>query len=642
MIVKMKFLSITGPRNDIERMAGQYLSKYEIQLEHALTELKTVQNLRAYTDKNPYEEILRQASEYLPADLHTDREVPDMTVDKAEQILREAEKNLTDLKERKTELIAKCEKCKASMDSIEPFQGLEFDVHSLLNFHYEKYRFGRISKEYFDKFDRYVYDTLDTIFYKCKSDEEYVYGVYFVPASLADKIDAVYASMHFEHIFIPDEYEGTPTHAYEELKEELAKLDEELVSMDQKITSVVADRIDELAAASAYLKKRSASFDIRKYAALTKEKDNVFYILCGWMPEDQADAFQKELEEDEQTFVVVEDDHDNIFSTPPTKLHNLKIFRPFEMYVKMYGLPAYNEMDPTMFVAITYAFIFGAMFGDVGQGLVLLLGGFFLYKKKGMDLAAIIGSAGIFSTFFGFMYGSFFGFEDVLPARWLKPKEAMMTLPVVGQMNTVFVVAIVFGMFLILTAMILHIIVAVRNHDIEGTWFDTNGVAGFIFYGFVVASLILFMSGHALPATIIMVLVLGLPLLAMAFKEPLTAWMEKKKAELDGGVAMYLVLTFFEMFEVLLSFFSNTLSFVRIGAFAVSHAAMMEVVLMLAGFENGATGNWLVIVLGNAFVCAMEGLIVGIQVLRLEYYELFSRFYKGTGHAFKPYKMNEK
>ncbi len=68
----------------------------------------------------------------------------------------------------------------------------------------------------------------------------------------------------------------------------------------------------------------------------------------------------------------------------------------------MYGLPAYNELDPTMFVAITYAFIFGAMFGDVGQGLVLLLGGFFLYKKKGMDLAAIIGSAGIFSTFFGF------------------------------------------------------------------------------------------------------------------------------------------------------------------------------------------------------------------------------------------------
>ena len=84
--------------------------------------------------------------------------------------------------------------------------------------------------------------------------------------------------------------------------------------------------------------------------------------------------------------------------------------------------------------------------------------------------------------------------------------------------------------------------------------------------------------------------------------------MDKKKAELDSGVGMYLVQTFFEMFEVLLSFFSNTLSFVRIGAFAVSHAAMMEVVLMLAGFENGGGGNWLVIILGNLFVCcAMEG-----------------------------------
>ena len=85
---------------------------------------------------------------------------------------------------------------------------------------------------------------------------------------------------------------------------------------------MVSDRVDELAGAMQFLEKRSASFDIRKFAALTKEKDNVFYILCGWMPEKQADAFQKEIEDDEKTFVVVEDDHDNIFSTPPTKLKN--------------------------------------------------------------------------------------------------------------------------------------------------------------------------------------------------------------------------------------------------------------------------------------------------------------------------------
>lgn len=642
MIVKMKFLSITGPKDDIERMAGQYLSKYEIQLENALTELKTVRNLRAYTDKNPYEEVIRQAKEYLPAGLKTDMEFPDMTPEQAEGILQEAESHLTELRNQRAELSEKREKCKSLMENIDPFRGLVFEVHSLLKFRYVKYRFGRISREYFDKFERYVYDTLDTIFYKCSSDDEYVWGVYFVPASMSDRIDAVYASMHFEHFYLPDEYEGTPSQAYEALQEKADRLEQKLAEVDQAMSDVIADHVDELAGALQFLEKRSASFDIRKFAALTREKDNVFYILCGWMPEEQADAFQKEIEDDEQAFVVVEDDHDNIFSTPPTKLKNFKLFRPFEMYVKMYGLPAYNEIDPTTFVALTYAFIFGAMFGDVGQGLVLLLGGLFLYKKKGMDLAAIIASAGVFSTFFGFMYGSFFGFEDtVIKHIWLKPKEAMMTLPVIGQMNTVFVVAIVFGMFLILTAMIMHIIVCVRNHDAEGTWFDTNGVAGFLFYGFLVACLILFMSGHTLPAAVILAVILGVPLLAMAFKEPLGAWLEKKKAKFDDGIPMYLVQTFFEMFEVLLSFFSNTLSFVRIGAFAVSHAAMMEVVLMLAGFTNGGSGNWIVIVLGNVFVCAMEGLIVGIQVLRLEYYELFSRFYKGTGHAFKPYEMKK-
>ena len=92
----------------------------------------------------------------------------------------------------------------------------------------------------------------------------------------------------------------------------------------------------------------------------------------------------------------------------------------------------------------------------------------------------------------------------------------------------------------------------------------------------------------------------------------------------------------FELFETMLSYFSNTVSYVRIGAFAVSHAAMMEVVLMLAGVMDGNT-NWVVVVLGNILVCGIEGLIVGIQVLRLEYYEMFSRFYKGSGREFKPF-----
>lgn len=100
---------------------------------------------------------------------------------------------------------------------------------------------------------------------------------------------------------------------------------------------------------------------------------------------------------------------------------------------------------------------------------------------------------------------------------------------------------------------------------------------------------------------------------------------------------MFLVQSVFELFEVVLSYLTNTISFVRIGAFALSHAGMMQVVLMLANAENGGSPNWPVVVIGNLFVMGMEGLIVGIHVLRLEYYEMFSRFFTGSGREFIPY-----
>ena len=342
-----------------------------------------------------------------------------------------------------------------------------------------------------------------------------------------------------------------------------------------------------------------------------------------------------DIKKDPDVFVIVEDNNEEYFSEPPTKLKNPKFFKPFEMFIRMYGLPAHNEIDPTIFVALTYTFIFGAMFGDVGQGLCLFIGGALLYKLKKINLAGIISIAGIFSTFFGFMFGSVFGFEDIIEARWIRPISHMTTLPFIGKLNTVFIVAIAFGMGIILLSMIFHIINAKKAHDTEAL-LDQNGIAGLVFYGSVVLSVVLFMTGNKLPGTIVLIVMFGIPLLLMLFKEPLTAKLEKRAEHSEEGKVMFVVQAVFEMFETLLSYFSNTLSFVRIGAFAVSHAAMMEVVLMLAGAETG-NPNWVVVVGGNLFVCGMEGLIVGIQVLRLEYYEMFSRFYKGTGREFKPY-----
>ena len=638
MIEKMKFLSITGPKADIDRMTETYLSKYEIHLENALSELTEVANLSPFLEINPYKEALSTIDSFYEQLEDPPQISPEpMDIEKAIKTVRAVQDGFRRLEEEKSRLQSEHAEILDPLKIIRPFKNLNFDVSEILNFKYIHYRFGRIEKQYLQKFEKYIYDNLDTLFIKCGEDEMYVYGVYFVPEHQAHKIHAVYSSMHFERIFIPNEYHGTAAEAFEKLDTRHREIHKALDANKEASRKFLQDNSTNIVSAKVALDACSSSFDIRKLAACTPGDTNTFYILCGWMTERDALAFQKDIQNDEKIFCLMEDQKAPATQKPPTKLRNPKLFKPFEMYVKMYGLPAYNEMDPTWFVAITYSFIFGAMFGDVGQGLVLFLGGLFLYKTKKMDLAGIISCAGVFSVFFGFMYGSFFGFEDVLKAIWLKPMNQMMDVPLVGRLNAVFVIAIGFGMFIILICMVFNIINSIRRGDTEKTWFDSNAVAGLVFYGSIVLTIGLFISGKKLPAAAILVIMFGVPLLLMFLKEPLTNLVEKKSKILPEQKGMFFVQSFFELFEVLLSYLSNTLSFLRIGAFAVSHAAMMEVVLMLAGAANGGSPNWIVVVLGNIFVCAMEGLIVGIQVLRLEYYEIFSRFYAGNGREFKPF-----
>ena len=208
------------------------------------------------------------------------------------------------------------------------------------------------------------------------------------------------------------------------------------------------------------------------------------------------------------------------------------------------------------------------------------------------------------------MFGSIFGFEDILEARWLRPAEAMADLPFIGQLNTVFVIAIAFGMALNILVMLFNVANAAKAHDLENMLFSHNGLAGLVFYGFLVLTIVLYMTGHKAPGNVLMAVFLGGPVLCFVFKEPLGNLVRRKREKIEEGKVMFIVQAFFELFETMLSYFSNTISYVRIGAFAVSHAAMMEVVLMLSGAANGNT-NWIAFVLGNIIVCALEGLVVG-------------------------------
>lgn len=638
MIVKMKFLNISGPRADIDRVCDTYLSRHEMQLENAVAELRTTDNLLPFVELNPYKDSLAKAEKFsemitvenVKAQVHMDTE--EMIT-----FIQEINKEYLDLQAKKEVLKQKIEELKTKKSVLEPFSSLEIDIKKVLAYKFMKVRFGRISIDYYHRLEKYLYDNLQGIFMEGTRSDHYVYGCYFVANEDAGKVDSVFNSLHFERIPIVDEYEGMPAEALMAIQRELNAAQAQLKNAEKEEIQLVNDHAAQIKGSTNRLTELSGNFDVRKMAArMEGENKEEYYILCGWMGEKDVEEFLKESEHDDKIFVVVEEDRDKFFGEPPTKLNNPKFFKPFEMFIRMYGLPAEDEMDPTIFVALAYTFIFGVMFGDVGQGLCLVIGGGLLYKFKKMDLAGIISIAGLFSTFFGFMFGSVFGFEDVIEAVWLHPAAAMTNLPFIGQLNTVFIVAVAFGMALNMLVMIFQIINAAKAKDTENLWFSHNGVAGLIFYGFLVLTIVLYMTGHKVPGNILLAVFLGGPIIVFLFKEPLTNLVEKNNKKMEEGKVMFFVQGFFELFETMLSYFSNTLSYVRVGAFAVSHAAMMEVVLMLSGALDGNT-NWAGVVLGNLVVCGMEGLIVGIQVLRLTYYEMFSRFYKGSGREFKPF-----
>ncbi len=629
MVEKMKLLHIAGPKEDIDRVVKLYLNNYDIHFENAMTSLGTQNNVRPFVETNLYKDAAQRGKELRQYLDESKKGSMVMRAAQAQVIVGEVWNQIGEVRRQQEELQEKIRKLKEWTAQIAPFIGLDFELSKLKDFRFIDYQFGRIKVKDYHRLERYIFENPYTLFYECNNDTEYVWGVYFVPHTHRVEVEAVYASFHFEEIEISEEFQSTPRQVFEKAQGRLSECQQELEGLQIRLVELVKSREDEILSACESLDSYCRNFDIRKFAACTQDKGEggEYYILYGWLAREDAVRLERELVKDGKVHLAQEDG--DLSVNPPTRLKNPKLLKPFEMFVEMYGLPAYNEMDPTIFVALTYTLMFGIMFGDVGQGACLLFGGLLLYKFKNLRLAGIVGVAGVWSVIFGFLYGSVFGFEEVLPALWMKPMDNIM--------NTL-MLAIGFGAALILLAMVLNIINAVRAKEYGRLFFNQSGIAGLVCYGFVVLCALLFVTGHGLPATVLICIAVGIPLTAILLKEPLSHLVERKnKIFPDGSKVMFFVEALVEGFDVVLSYATNTISFVRVGAFALSHAGMMGVVMTLAGLEKGSP-NWFVIVLGNLLVAGLEGLIVGIQVLRLEYYEMFSRFYSGSGKPFVSFK----
>ncbi len=526
------------------------------------------------------------------------------------------------------------DECKRSVEQVEHFTGCDIDFTEISNCKYITPNFGRLPKESFEKLSDYSSNQY-AIFFPFTNDETHYWGAYFTIPEQKNDIDRIFSSLFFERLEVPP-IAGKPDEYLATLKEKLRSLEQQL-NEEQKAIDAFWNKEKQTCLVNYTLLEELDSYNEIKSYAYRYHKS---FILVGWIPADREKSFVKELDKIKSVEYSVTDSKNVKNQTPPVIIKNPPFFRLYEYFVKMYGLPCHNEIDPTPFVAITYTLFFGIMFGDVGHGLVLAIVGFLMYKIKKNELGRILIPCGIMGMIFGFLYGSVFGFEQLLTPvhqALFGTKGKLIEVMQSDSINLIIYGSVIIGFVTIAISMIVNIVSSLRRRDFESALFGANGVAGFVFYVSLLVGLVctMFLNIPLMNTAYILGLVV-LPLILMFMREPLGKLVAGKKNWQPEKWGEYFVQSFFELFEFCLSYVTNTMSFLRVGAYILVHAGMMLVVFTLAEMVGGIVGSTLILIIGNAIVMALEALLVAIQVLRLDYYEVFSRFYIGEGRPFKP------
>lgn len=531
--------------------------------------------------------------------------------------------------------------------------GLDVSFKDLFELKYVKMRIGRLPAENEKKLGHYVSKCF--IFLPFERSADYVYGIYLAPTTLIEFADSVMNSLCFERTKLPGYLEDDAEGADKKLAGMIATEEKEKTRLENELAYFTDELRGEFTAVMCKLKYKSDCFELRKKAIISDNK----FSFSGFCPTAEYKKLEGALKNisDDLRILEIPVENDKANKDIPVRLKNNRITRPFEMFVKMYGLPTYGTFDPTPYVAFTYMILFGLMFGDVGQGLVVTLLGLLLTKLTKNGLAPIMTRLGLFSMAGGCIYGSVFGIETIIKPIyhrediWHNVCKMFGGLGIPEHPENIFQAATVvllfalgIGIILILISMIFNMVLNFRGGKKGEALFAVNGLAGIVLYAALVVGLICQMLyGIPLmnPAYIICLIVL--PVILIFFKHPLSNLISGKKSEEKMSIGNFIIENFIELFESAISFLSNTMSYLRVGGFVLSHAGFMLVVSQLAGTANGdapvTVKTIIVYIIGNAIVMGIEGLLVGIQVLRLEFYEIFSRFYEGGGTDFKPVEI---
>ena len=622
-VEKMKLLSITGKDTDLEKFLAKNIINLDIQIEDAKKVYKKGWKLEYFSYDYTVKEYIKKCEKVLDElQIEKDDDYWNYNIINSVSEIKEKIDNInnqyTEYINKIVDLEKENELMQKNYDIIKNLVSVDSKIENLYNLKYMKFRYGTVPTKNLEEINRKI-DNTDAIYFELKREEEYTWILYLTTEEFLGKVDSFFNVQDFERISLPKEASGTPEEFINQIekniKENLTKIDKE----KEELRNLRIDAREILIGAYKQLLLYENVNILKKY--IVHDQNETFYIVL-WVSKDNVENIKSILSNYKNVDYDIFDDDEDIQA--PTKLKNIKIFRPFETLIKMYGVPNSKEIDPTGLVAITAFIMFGFMFGDVGHGLVIFILGLILAKRKA-SLGPVLAIGGISSIIFGVLYGSVFGKEDIIKPILISPMNNIQTMLISG---------IAVGSIFILIAMIFNIINGIKNKDLQKCLFDKNGISGFLLYGLILADVaVYFLKGQMLIPINVIAIVSIILILLILFGDTISSKLEKKKEQAKTPM----VEKIFEIIEMTLSFASNTISFLRLAAFAINHVGLCMAVYLLADMSSGV-GNIAIAIIGNIVVIALEGLIVGIQVLRLEYYELFSRFYEGNGREFKSIK----
>lgn len=427
-----------------------------------------------------------------------------------------------------------------------------------------------------------------------------------------EQANAVLKHAEFRPLTIPAEFHSYPQQVHRELTAETSRLHEKIQQIEARKQELASQYHKFLLQAHQTLDRAAA------FATLSEmtHKRGSLTLIEGWLPTVELPQLNQILQQKLQRPHALADRSPVHHESVPSLTRYPTIFNAYQTLVKNYGIPRYGEFDPTYLFTLSFLLMFGMMFGDVGQGLIIAGVGWYA-RKPLKDFSIFFIAAGIVSCGFGFIYGSVFG-KHLLTPLWIEPLSNPFLM---------LQVALYWGVGFITLAVIIKIINTLREGELAAALFNNTGVAGIFLYlgGFYAIQQWMLTQQFNMNQQLSVFIPLAV---IFCYK-----WYENKMPLLER-----LLVSSIETFESVINYLANTLSFLRVAAFSLNHVALAIAIFTLADMMHGSAW-WVMAIVGNLFIIILEGAIVSIQVLRLEYYEGFSRFFSGDGRLFRPLRL---